>query len=204
MRELTPFLVVAGFVAIVATVACLAHLYEKKRSAALKALAESMSLPFFPHGDLSLVQTLSSFPLFAQGRNKTISNMIHGDTEDTDLAIFDYCFTTGSGKHKHTTRQTVVYFDSRRLSLTDFAVRPEGLFQKLGKIVGLDDIDFEDSPRFSSAFWLQGSNAAEVRKLFRSEVVQWFEKRLAVSAEGSGSRLILYQAARRTAPECGG
>ena len=57
---------------------------------------------------------------------------------------------------------------------TDFAVRPERLFQKLGKIVGWDDIDIEESPRFSSMFWLQGSDPVEVRKLFRAEIARSF------------------------------
>lgn len=201
MREFAILLPVAAIVAVVVTIIGLSHAYEKKRAAGLKALAESMNLPFFPHGDATLVRTLGAFHLFSLGRSKAVSNMIHGQSEDTDLAIFDYRFTTGHGKHKHTTRQTVIYFDTPRLSLTGFALRPESLFQKLGKILGLDDIDIQDSPRFSSLFWLQGSHVAEVRKLFREDVVQWFEKRPDLSAEGSGPRLILYRAARRTSPE---
>jgi hypothetical protein len=201
MESYLPFLIIGGIAAIVAAIAGLGYLYEKNRTAELKALAESMGLPFFSQGDPALVHTLSAFNLFSLGRQKNVRNMIHGQTEDTDLAIFDYRFTTGHGKHKRTVAQTVVYFDSRQLRLTDFAIRPEGLFRKLGKIIGLDDIDVDERPRFSSMFWLQGSNAAEVRKLFRSDVVQWFEGRPSISAEGARSRLIVYEAARRRSPK---
>jgi hypothetical protein len=201
MTALAPLMLLAAVAAVGGTIAYLSHVYEKKRTAALKALAESMNLPFFPQGDPALVHTLDSFNLFSLGRNKVTSNMIHGKTEDTDLAIFDYRFTIGHGKQKRTTRQTVIYFDTSLLSLTEFAIRPESLFQKLGRIVGLDDIDIQDSPRFSSLFWLQGSNVPEVRELFRGDIVRWFEKRPDLSAEGSGSRLILYRTARRTAPD---
>jgi hypothetical protein len=201
MNQILAVLLVGGILSVVIGIIFAVRQYEKKRVTDLKAFADSIGLPFFPQGDPNLVNSLSQFNLFSQGRNRLVSNMIHGDTDDVDMAIFDYRYTTGSGKHQHTWNQTVVYFESPLLALADFTVRPEGFFQKIGKIVGLNDIDFESHPEFSSKFWLQGSNEPMVRQLFRPEVLQWFQAQESISAEGMGSRLIIYRAGRRTSPE---
>jgi hypothetical protein len=98
-------------------------------------------------------------------------------------------------------KQTVVHFDSKLLDLPDFTVLPETLAHRLGKILGWDDIDFDSHPRFSSAFWLQGSDEERVRQLFRPPLLEWFEGKPQISVEGCGTRLIIYRPAKRSSPE---
>ena len=68
---------------------------EKKRTAALKNLAAELHLQFFPTGDASLVEALDKFHLFSQGYSKKFRNMLHGENQNTELAIFDYRYNIG-------------------------------------------------------------------------------------------------------------
>ena len=201
MKDIFPILVIGIVLSVVGIYVWFNHQYEKARTQKLRVFADSLGLSFYPEGDPNLVNVLAILPLFTQGRNKSIRNMVHGVTENVNLAIFDYGFVVGSGKHQRRVNQTVVYFDSQLLTLPDFTMRPETLVHRLGKILGRTDINFDSHPRFSSAFWLQGSNEEQLRQLFRAPVLEWFEGKRQISAEGCGTRLIVYQAAKRTSPE---
>ena len=167
----------------------------------MQQAAEDLGLPFYPTEDTPLLTRLSCFRLFTQGHGRKIKNMIHGDTEQVEIAIFDYQYTTGSGKNAKTRKQTVIYFESPDLQLPQFAMRPESLFHKLGSLVGLKDIDFDSHPAFSSAFHLQGEDEPSVRQLFREEILDHFEEHTGVCVEGRQQQLVYFRSSTRVAPE---
>ena len=113
--------------------------------------------------------------LFSQGRSKRISNLIHGDTDEVALGIFDYRYTTGSGKNSHTYRQTVVCFRSPTSNLPQFALKPQSFLHAVGKLFGYQDIDFQSHPKFSKAFILRGTSETAVRKLFTADLLSFLE-----------------------------
>jgi len=198
---LIPFLIFGGVVLVIVLAIAGALYYEKKRREAIRQVAEEMGLPFYPKGDANLVTQLSMFNLFSQGRSRKIFNMLHGDTEDVNLGIFDYQFTTGSGKNSTTWKQTVVYFNSPMLNLPQFAMRPQSFFHKIGKMFGYQDIDFDTNPVFSDNFILQGADEAGVRALFTPELLTFFEGRTGISLEGQGAHLIFYRHNNRAKPD---
>lgn len=73
-------------------------IYEKKRKQKLKEVAEEMGLSFSPDGDPHLLTRFSDFKLFNVGRNRQMKNLIQGDSGEVKIAIFEYKYTTGSGK----------------------------------------------------------------------------------------------------------
>jgi len=164
-------------------------------------VADELGLPFFPTGDKSLIDHLSGFHLFSQGRSKKIVNMIHGDTDAMDLAIFDYRYTVGSGQHSSTHSQTVICFQSDELNLPEFSMRPEGFFHKIGGMFGYKDIDFESHATFSKAYLLRGPDEAAIRELFREEMLSHFETQKRLCVEGAGNTLVFYRAGRRVKPD---
>ena len=200
MEKLLPF-AIFGVIALIAVFAvAIAMYYEKRRTDAMRRVAEELALPFFLDGDSALINALAAFHLFSQGDSKVIKNMIHGETDDVALGIFDYQYSTGSGKSRNTVKQTVVSIDATTLALPDFVVRPEHFFHKIGKVFGMKDINFDSHPRFSKMFLLQGSDEAAIRATFREELLTWFEGRSELCAEGNGTRLIVYRAGKRIAP----
>ena len=196
-----PFVIVGAIALLLGVIFVLASRTAKKRTEGMQAAADELGLAFFPEGDRQLIDQLAQFQLFSQGRSKRIQNMIHGKTEDVDVGIFDYQYTTGSGKHSHTSTQSVICFQSSRLQLPDFVLRPENLFDRIGDVFGYRDIDFDTHPAFSRSFLLRGNNEPRIRRMFSRDVLEYFEAHLGVGAEGSGSRLIYYRAAKKVRPE---
>ena len=102
---------------------------EKQRTKQFELVAAQMGLPFYPMGDSALMEKLSRFHLFSQGRSRKVRNLLRGVsgqlgiTEDAEVGIFGYRYTTGGGQHSRTTRQSVVYFRSPQLNLPQFALR---------------------------------------------------------------------------------
>ena len=201
MEKLIPFAIFGAIALIAVLIVALAFYYEKRRTDALRRVADELALPFFLNGDPTLIDRLASLHLFSQGDSKVIKNMLHGETDDVALGIFDFQYSTGSGKSRNTVKQTVVSIDAATLGLPDFIVRPEHFFHKIGKVFGMKDINFDSHPRFSKMFLLQGSDEATIRAALREEILAWFEGKPEISAEGNGTHLIVYRAGKRTAPQ---
>ena len=195
------FWIIGGVILLVVILAITGAMAEKKRVAGLTAVAAELGLPFDPLADQGLIDRLASFDLFNQGRSKKTANMIHGDAGDVTLNIFDYKFTTGSGKNSSTWTQSVLLLESAALDLATFAARPEGFFDRVGQAFGAKDIDFDSHPQFSRMFLLRGVDEAAIRTLFRPEVIEYFETRPGMSVEGSGRRLLVYQRNKPIAPD---
>ena len=187
--------------AVIGGIFVVSHLQDKKRTEKLRQVADEMGLPFYPQGDDSLIGQLSNFPLFSEGRSKKIKNMLHGETSEVEVGIFDFRYTTGSGKSSHTHKQSVAYFRSPDLDFPDFALRPEHLFHRIGGVFGYQDIDFESHPRFSKSYLLRGNSEHKIRQLFNDEILAFFERQTGLSVEGNGERLIFYRASKRVKPE---
>ena len=194
-------LVIAGVLSLVGLVIFIRIRLQKKRTEGFRQVAEQLGLPFFPKGDDSLLERLGSFHLFSRGHSKKIKNMLHGETGSLEVAIFDYWYTTGHGKHRHTHGQSVVYFSCTALSLPRFALRPEGLFHKIGSVLGYQDIDFESHPRFSKTYLLRGEDEAQVRELFNDELLTFFETEHKLCVEGGGDQLVFYRGSKRIKPD---
>lgn len=173
---------------------------EKKRTEAMRNAAVQQGLPFFDKGDPSLINELSHFQLFSQGRSRKIKNIVHGNTAEGEVGIFDYQYASG-GRNSTTFRQSVIYIQSAELNLPPFAMRPEDLFDRLGGYLGFQDIDFETHPNFSKIYLLKGQNEEATRQLFQEPILAHFESVKGINLEGSGVRFIYFRADTRIKPE---
>jgi len=174
---------------------------ERKRREAIQRVADELGLAFYQDGDPDLVRQLSDMPLFSKGRSKRITNMIHGETDAVVMGIFDYRYTTGSGKNSHTHRQSVAFFRSADLNLPVFELRPQSFMHGIGKIFGYQDIDFDTHPKFSKTFLLRGPNEEQVRATFDGELLTSLEQNQGVCVEGRYQDLVFYRHAKRVKPE---
>jgi hypothetical protein len=195
-----PFLMVGGFFAIVVIAIVAGLAYERKRSDALKAVADAMNFTFCKESGMAVVSATGEFHLFSQGHSRKITNLMRGTTNDIEVSIFDYRYTVGSGKNSSTHRQTVVVFQSSLLNLPDFALRPEHVFHRIGKAFGYQDITFDRYPLFSKKCLLRGSNEEAIRKIFHDGVLKFYEGHQKLCTEGSGNQLVLYRTPKRVRP----
>lgn len=201
MKDLFPWIFIGGFIIVALIIAYVGHLFEKKRTKALSELANEIAFDFSPHADPTYFDSLKALNLFSQGRNPTWSNLMRGEAGDLAVSIFDYAFTTGSGKHKRTTRQTVILFQFDAPSLPLFSLRPESFWHKVGSWFGMKDINFDSHPRFSSAYTLQGPNEEAIRQIFNAKALDFFEQNTNLSVEAMGDRLLYYAPGVRHDPK---
>ena len=198
---MTIALIIFGIIAIVGGIIAIAKHFEKKRTDAIRSVADTMNFTFAEKPDKALRERLSHFHLFSQGHSKKIRNVLTGRAGETDVRVFDYRYTTGGGKNSHTWRQTVMLCESAKMSLPNFALRPKHFFHKIGQVFGLHDIDFDTHPDFSKRYLLKGDDESEIRKLFDSDALAFYESHGKLSTEAAGHQLIHYHANKRVAPE---
>ncbi len=189
------FLTIAGVVILAAILA------ERQRQKKIEETAESLGLSYNKADDPGLRERLGRISLLQTGHSRASSNCLSGDSGEVRISIFDYTYTTGSGKHKHTRRLTLAALESSRLKIPEFSLRPESIFDRLGGVLGFNDIDFEDDPEFSSAVYLKGANEGAIRELFNRELRAWFVRNPGFSAEASAGQLVCFLGRNRARPE---
>lgn len=193
--------IVAGGAAVIGGAVYLAWRAGVRRREALERAAFEMRFSFSPSGDGALLSALGGYHLFSRGRSRRMTNLMLGSAREAKAAIFDYSYTTGSGKHQRTHRQTVLCFDLEGRSLPRFHLSPERAWHKVGSWVGLNDIDFDRHPEFSKRCFLRGEDEPAIRRLFGRDLIDFFERESGLCMEGGPGYLLVYREGRRAKPE---
>ena len=203
MEQLGPVLAIGGVVAVIGGIVYLAWLMEKKRTEAMTAFAQNHGYVFEGVAP-QLMDELSGFKLFSQGRARTAKNMMRGSKEPGAVRICDYQFTTGSGKHQQVHQQTICVLKTPgRLAPHFFVRRQRSFFDALGKVFGGQDINFDDDPTFSKAYVLQTNGDEQQLRGFMNVGLRETLSRMAdrnIMMEVVGDTLVLHQG-RRLKPD---
>jgi len=187
-------LVYVGIFAVVALVwAYLLHWYEQERAKEYAAAAAKLSLDYSADGNPVLLASLEEFPLFQTGYAQKLRYLIHGRTQDLDVFIFDFQYTTGGGEASAITRQTVICLDSLHLNLPHFQIRPRQMRDRLAKLVGLRTIDFAEYPEFANAFVVTGDDEETIRQVISPEVMDELQETPGMHLMGGGTRIVFYR-----------
>ncbi|MBZ0256837.1 hypothetical protein K8I31_12295 [bacterium] len=150
-ENIFPFL----FIIVIIAILILAYIASQRRKKELRAWAESKGLGFNPSSNSSVDDNLP-FRCLQRGHSRRGYNFISGRYGNYDIYVFDYRYTTGSGKNQQTHTLTVVGVDAA-MPLQPLFIRRESFFDKMSEFVGFDDIDFEWK-EFSDAFYVKSSN----------------------------------------------
>jgi hypothetical protein len=201
MEALGPILAVVAVLALIVGIAIVSSRLERRRTEELAALCQSFGMVFEPEGDLEALRALGDLPLFGHGRSKLASNVMSGQVQDRDLRLFEYRYTTGSGKSSHTWCQTVALFPHAAGGLPDFVLAPESFFHKIGQIFGYQDIDFDSSPDFSSHYLLRGPDEMAIRSAFSADALNFFGQHQGWHVEVKDHTVGIYRSDKRAKPE---
>lgn len=187
---------IALFVAFIGGVFFFARKQAKKRTGEMKQIAASLDMSFNAETHKPIDLGLSGMYLFKKGRSHKIKNLIQGTFVDTDCMLFDYQYTTGSGKNSSTHRQTVVAFKICGTQLPKFTCKPEHFFHKFADLFGHADINFEENPVFSKKYRLNGDDENAVRTIFNESVISHLEAESDQpwSVDGKGEWLVIHRA----------
>ena len=201
MIAVLPILIFFAIAGLIAGAIYVSIVLEKKRTAKIQELAGGMGLTFLAAGDSELQSRLSAVNMFTQGRDRRLTNLISGATEECTISIFDYQYTTGSGKQTQTNKSTIAALESTNLNNPAFTLRPENLFDKIGGMLGFEDIDFPEHEMFSRSFVLKGPEEVEIRSFFDKKLLDFFGERAGSSVEAIPGMMIYYIPGRRRKAE---
>lgn len=189
-----------GMAVFVLAIIATAVLAERKRVQALQSVAHELGLAWYPAGHPEVEAALRTFSLCDQGRTHKLYNLIHGQTDEAEVALFDFDVTTGSGDEETTHKRTMAWIRSPRLNLPQFSLRPEHFFHKVGKLLGMQDINFEEHPKFSKKYMLQGPDEAAIRAAFSPQLIARLEELSYAQLEGRGDCLAFLTSNTRRRP----
>ena len=155
----------------------MARLRAKKRTEAIRAIAESLEMEFIAEKCDPSTLGINGIDLFEKGLYRKVFNLMKGTFEDTNAFIFDYHYDRG-GKNSTYHEQTVIAYkicSKDGFQLPKFTCKPEHFYHRFADMFGLKDIDFEQYPEFSKAYRLIGEDADSVRKIFNEKVIRQLE-----------------------------
>ena len=165
--DIPVWVIVAGLALVVASLIGFAVWSEQRRTKQFQEAARELGFEVLDLLPPDMDGYRSRFTVFNSGRRRKVSNILRRQVEGLQVLLFDYSYTTGSGKQSHTHQQTVAMFWSRELNLPEFRLSPEGWLSKLTQMFGTQDIDFAESPEFSQKFVLAGPIETAIREFFQ-------------------------------------
>lgn len=174
---------------------------EKKRKEAFNTFAAELGLEYSESLGSKDLGEFQRFKLADKGRSRKQRNVIVADSGELRMVIFDYQYTTGSGKNSATHRQSVVLSTAPALGMPGFSLSPETFMHRIGDFFGFKDIDFDEDPAFSDKFLLHGESEEAVRGFFNENRRKAFMEYQDVFVEGHGRSFIFYRPNRRTKTE---
>jgi hypothetical protein len=160
------------FVAVLIGVAVISVVAAAKRRRALEELARRFGFTFEADaydGDTAAAR-YAGFDPFGRGRSRRASNLLRGRRAEIEFELFDYRFTTGSGKNKKTHRYGIVAAHVP-MRFTSMRIRPEGVFDKLVAFAGFDDINFE-SHEFSARYHVSCDDRQFAYHLIHAQAIE--------------------------------
>lgn len=163
---------------------------------ALRSLAGELGMGFSEEDEWSVQNLLKDFSLFRKGHSRRIFNLLSSSSEfmEEKVSVFDYSYVIQAGNTPVRHHQTVFSLQSKRLALPQMLLKPETFFHKIGAWIGMQDLDFEAYPEFSSKYLLQGEEETRVRSVFDDDVVRFFIVGKKWYMESIGYYLVLYRA----------
>ncbi|MGB0580938.1 MAG: hypothetical protein ACPGVU_14650 [Limisphaerales bacterium] len=172
---------------------------DKRRTKAMDQRARSLGFSFATEGDDALVESLTRFALLSAGRSHCAWNVMQGQINEIAVTIMDFEYSSSSDQaNQHI--QTVVQFQSNDLQLPSFSVRPQHWILNIAAGLAIPDINFDSHPTFSKQHLLMALDEDAVRKTFRPDVLEFFEKRGPWGAAGDGDRLVFCITEKRIPP----
>jgi hypothetical protein len=174
---------------------------ERERTEALRRVAEMAGLAFEPKADIAAVRSLGDVQLFARGHSKQVTNLMTGRLGDQQVAVFDYRYTTGSGKSSRTDTQTVVLLPSAQNFLPDLQMVPENPLSRLWESFGYQDIDIESSPEFSRRYIVRGADEAAIRAALYPGATSYFAEHEGWTVEVQSGTVGIYRGDNRPKPD---
>ncbi len=168
----------------------------KRRSAAWQELCrrynfqfEGSSFSFFS-SPITISPYWRFFRLFSRGHSHKVICRARGEYRGHSIEIFDYQYTTGSGRSRQTHYFTPLFVHTQ-WPLGKIIIRPEGFFDKVAAVIGFDDIDL-DSREFNKKFYVKSPDKKYAYDLLHPRAMEQLLKHSGITVETGGRSYLFY------------
>jgi hypothetical protein len=131
--------------------------------------------------------------IFRRGARPRYSHVLSRRGHGREEYWFDFSYVVSSGKNATTVWHTVAAFRIADWGLPAFELKPENVFHKIGSRFGYQDIDFSESPKFSSNYLLRGEDEAAVRETFGIAILDFLGANKGWYMDAWGDWLFVYR-----------
>ncbi len=176
----------------------------KQRVKKMAEIADAMNFAFLPNLTQSSVRAVAPFRLFKQGHSHKAYNGMQGRVGDCDVLLFEYSYTTGSGKSQNTTQLTAVVLFDGAGGVPDFQLAPRTFFDKIVGLFSHNSVEIEDAGEFSRRCKLMGPNESALRETFHPDLVQHLGKDGRWFIEVVDGQMLAYRKVRLAPEKCPG
>lgn len=112
------------------------------------------------------------------------------------VAVMSYADLSSQSNDRSRYRQTVIFLEDAELNLPEFSLapKPKGILSVALKLLGnFGTIEFEDSPKFSEKYLLQGFAVDATKVFFNQPIREHFSDRPGWSVRGKQHALVVYR-----------
>lgn len=162
-------LIVAGLIPL----GLLALRAGRQRTKKMAEIAEAMNFAFTPNLSLSAVRAAAPFGLWKQGHSQKAYNALQGRVGECDVILFEYQYTTGSGKSQQTHQVAAALLFDGAAGVPDFQLAPKTFFDKIAGLFTHNSVEIEDAAEFTRRCKLTGPNESALRETFHPDLVQY-------------------------------
>lgn len=194
---MTQFIIIVLVIAFLILMALYANYRENKRREKIRLLAESLGLEYAEVLPIRDQERFTQLPIAQRGNNAKNSSVIIAESEDQRMLVFNYEYTTGSGKNRTTHHYSILMCISERLKLPAMTLQPEGWQHKIATFFGGQDIQFEDDAQFNTTYIVQGPKADAIRAFWTPPRRQKMLERPKEMFEASNDTFIVYRARKQ-------
>jgi hypothetical protein len=182
-NDVTLVLVIGAMILVVALIFYAAVAFPARRRKAWETAADRMGFSY-RQTIMNLRTQFKDARTLAMAEGTLASHCISGVQSGVEIMLSDFsvCLSryrrAGIGKSEsRRSEQGLCILSKPGLGLPGFLIREEHpLWDRIGKTMGLQDINFPDDEEFSRAFFLQGSSPDQVRAFFSPDFRQLFLK----------------------------
>jgi len=196
-----PWLIFAGVAVLAGGGFLLARAAERKRREALEQFCLMRGFRFEQERPGAEAALAALFEPFRSGHSRKWGYTLTGAFSGRPITAFEYRWVTGGGKSSQTHVVHGILWESVNAHLPAFTLGPENFLTRIAGVFGAQDIDFDDTPDFSSAYRLRGKDEAAIRAFLTPALRQYLALAPGQRMAADGTRLLWWRDGRLPKPD---
>lgn len=136
---------------------------------------------------------LKGMGLFRRGGNPSYHRVLSRENGPRGEYLFDFSYVVSNGKSSSTVWHTVAAYRIRGWNIPAFELKPENLAHKIGSLMGYQDIDFAESPKFSANYLLRGEDEDAIRETMGTAFLDYLGANPDWQIDARGDWMFLYK-----------